>query len=152
MATFPKGKSGNLAGRPKGSGSSPGVLLRRSIERIAPDLIEHLRRAAHEGDVAATIALLDRALPKLRPEPATVQVDLSGDAQVVRQRILDAVAHGDMAIQTANELIALLKLDAATSTNDPSTTDELDAIYSRAMETAQADRDRLAGRGNAAIN
>ena len=64
---FRAGASGNPKGRPTGSGSSPGVRLRRLIAQHGDELIKALVRQAKQGDVTAAVALLDRCVARLRP-------------------------------------------------------------------------------------
>jgi hypothetical protein len=142
MAKFAPGQSGNPRGRPKGKGTSPATILRRSIEAFAPELIATLRKAAQDGDVTAAVALLDRALPKLRSAPAPVTIPLTGERDDVTERILLAVADGEIAAADGSELLTLVRqaLGEEPPRFEPIDREKLDAIYAAAMARAEAQR------------
>ena len=64
---FPKGTSGNLKGRPKGTKSAPnllrdGLVSSDDISKVVKVIVDK----ALEGDLQAAALLLDRTVPKLR--------------------------------------------------------------------------------------
>ncbi|EIC20808.1 DUF5681 domain-containing protein [Thiorhodovibrio frisius] len=149
---FRAGTSGNKAGRPPGSGSSPGVLLRREIAKHGPVLLKKMLASAKDGDMDALTWLLDRVIPKLRAEPAPVHVDLTGAAQEISTRLLTAVSDGSIAPETATELLTLVRETTATDTTAPPDLTVLDRMFDDAVAKAQADRDALrAERGQEGI-
>ena len=149
MARFAPGQSGNPKGRPKGSGSSPAAVLRRSVEAFAPELIETLRKAAAQGDVTAAVALLDRALPKLRSASAAVTLPLDGPRAEAVERILQAVAKGEISAADGAELVTLV--DRASGDEPvyvPFDHEKLDKIYERAMAIAEEKRQAVRHRSS----
>lgn len=107
---FKKGQSGNPAGRPKGTGQA--AKLRRAIADDIPDILDAMVKAAKSGDTAAAGLLLDRAIPKLKPEAQPVMVDMKRDTLAGRATaVLDAVADGQLDPDTAAALVnAVAKL------------------------------------------
>lgn len=70
---FAKGTSGNPAGRTRGS-KNTSTKLREKLEKELPSILRKLVAQAIEGDVGAAKLILDRALPPLRPEAASVKI------------------------------------------------------------------------------
>lgn len=134
---FPPGRSGNPRGRPPGSGSSPGVRLRRLIAQHGDELVQALIEQAKKGDVTAAVALLDRVVARLRPMSEPVGIDVTGDRQAVADRLLQAVSAGELSTETASQLLALV---AGAQPPDTSLTpidyEKLDALYDKAMKEA----------------
>lgn len=148
---FRAGASGNPKGRPTGSGSSPGVRLRRLIAQHGDELIKALVRQAKQGDVTAAVALLDRCVARLRPMSEPVDIDVTGNRQAVADRLLAAVSAGELSTETASELLAMVdNAQPEDATIMPIDFDKLDEIYNRAMaasdaEAARIEAERLAG-------
>ena len=134
---FVPGKSGNPRGRPAGSGSSPGVRLRRLIAQHGDELVQALIGQAKRGDTVAAVALLDRVVARLRPMSEPVGIDVTGDRQAVADRLLQAVSAGELSTETASQLLALV---AGAQPPDTSLTpidyEKLDALYDKAMKEA----------------
>lgn len=78
---FPKGTSGNPAGRKPGQTAA--AQIRQAIEPHADAIIAALLANALAGDTSAAKALLDRICPALRPEPETVEADGDDKREVV---------------------------------------------------------------------
>jgi hypothetical protein len=107
MTTFKKGVSGNLAGRPKGSGLAG--RLRKAIADDADEILQSVITQAKAGDLAAAKILLDRIVPPLKPEAQAVQIDaLSGSGDLVGKAdaVIHAVGSGELAPDIAAQLIS----------------------------------------------
>ena len=102
---FKAGKSGNPNGRPKGSGLAG--RLRQAINNDADDILQAVVDAAKGGDIQAAKILLDRICPSLKPEAQAVELpQLSAGTLTERATAaLDAVANGELAPDTAAQLI-----------------------------------------------
>ena len=141
---FVPGKSGNPKGRPTGSGSSPGVRLRRLIAQHGDELVQALIGQAKQGDTVAAVALLDRVVARLRPMSEPVGIDVTGDRQAVADRLLQAVSAGELSTETASELLALVgSAQPADTSITPIDFDKLDELYNRAMQASDADQARI---------
>lgn len=104
--TFPKGKSGNPAGRPRGT--SKADTLRRAIEGELDGIIEAMVAAAREGDVSAAKLLLDRAIPALKPMDTPVTLPTGGGLAERGAAILAAVGDGTVTPDQAAKLLQSL--------------------------------------------
>ena len=141
---FVPGKSGNPKGRPTGSGSSPGVRLRRLIAQHGDELVQALIGQAKQGDTVAAVALLDRVVARLRPMSEPVGIDVTGDRQAVADRLLQAVSAGELSTETASELLALVGSAQPPDTSiTPIDFDRLDELYNKAMQASDADQARI---------
>lgn len=102
------GESGNLAGRPKGSGLSGE--LRAAIRARAGDIVAAMVERAVQGDVQAGKALLDKCLPSLRPESVAVELPklARGTLAERAESIMQAVGSGELPPSTAGELVGAL--------------------------------------------
>lgn len=88
------GQSGN----PSGRAGSQTAELRRLLAEAAPEIIERVIEAARGGDMNAAKLILDRLVPKLRPRPAPIPLQIDGDAAAPFREILAAVAAGELDI------------------------------------------------------
>lgn len=104
---FKKGKSGNPAGRPKGSVNTQ---LRKQLEPHTPALVERVVQAALAGDMAAMKLCLDRILPPLKASAQTINVDLPKDGSLsdTARAFVDAAARGDIPGDLAAQLIGAI--------------------------------------------
>ena len=64
---FPSGKSGNPAGRPRGSQNKATKLREELLGPILPEAIEKLRQAVSEGERWAVEMAIAYSLPKPKP-------------------------------------------------------------------------------------
>lgn len=96
MAFIP-GQSGNPGGRPKGSKNSS-ARIREGLAKELPNILRKLTAQALEGDTAAARLILDRALPPLRPESATVRIPGAQGASLADRAgaALVAIAAGEL--------------------------------------------------------
>lgn len=109
---FPKGASGNPAGRPVGSRHKVSLMVEQMIENQAAELTETAIRLAKAGDASLMRALLDRLAPPRRERP--VQVDLPplaspADAPAIAATLLERAASGELTPTEAQGLAALLE-------------------------------------------
>ena len=87
--TFKKGKSGNPAGRPRGTGKAD--KLRRAIEGDLEEIIKAMVTAARDGDVSAAKLLLDRTIPALKPMDTPLSLQTGGSLSETGSAVLTAV-------------------------------------------------------------
>lgn len=92
MARFEKGTSGNAKGRPKGQ--TPGAKIRAAIEKRKDDILQSVIDAAVNGDMQACKMLLDRIVPTLKPQAATIDVPTDGALTERGERIITATLQG----------------------------------------------------------
>lgn len=105
---WPKGKSGNPRGRPKGSGQQS--QLRAAILEDAPEIIAALALQAKKGDSISARILLDRVLPALRAEVAPVVIEGMGSGSLTEraERALEAAGGGEVSTEAAGALVGAL--------------------------------------------
>lgn len=117
---FKKGQSGNPKGRPKGT--SQAAKLRHAIQDDLQDIINAMVEAAKMGDTSAAAILLDRAIPKLKPQTPPTQVPRLAKADSLTDKasaVLDAAASGELDPDTALALIgAVSKLARVVEIDD----------------------------------
>jgi hypothetical protein len=102
-----KGESGNIKGRPRGTGAV--ALLRAAIAEHVPAIIERLVELAKSGDVGASRLLLERVCAPLRPAEHAEPVALAGDTLSAQGRaVLTAVAEGRLAPGQGQALLSAL--------------------------------------------
>ena len=111
MSRFQAGQSGNPKGRTPGSRNRVGAALDGLLsEADRKAVIRKLVAKAKGGDVAAATVIADRFWPRLRPQAATVTVDL-GEAKTLVQKaeaIADAVAGGELPADIGGDLLQAL--------------------------------------------
>ena len=108
LVPFVKGQSGNPNGRPKGSRNRD-TRFRREMELAGPAVIGVVLSAAMRGDVQACRLIVERLVPPVRAEVSTVKFHIpDGDLSMKANAILDAVAAGRVAPDTAKVLIDTL--------------------------------------------
>lgn len=105
---FQKGKSGNPAGRPKGTKNSSSA-LREAIREELPSILRNLIELARGGDTQAAGVLLSRALPPLRPVSEATPIPTPGESLGERAEAVSAAAlSGVISPTTAAELMSVL--------------------------------------------
>lgn len=100
---FSKGQSGNPAGRPKGIGRIGE--LRNSIHQHVPDIINAMVAQAKAGDVLAAKLLLEKVLPPMKADEATIQFNKVEGLIEQGNEILRAVADGEIAPTQASSIL-----------------------------------------------
>lgn len=107
---WPKGVSGNPAGRPKGSGSKRDRIA-QALNDDGPQVARVVVDAALAGDMTAAGLVLSRLLPPMRAQAERVQFELSPDVPLSAQaqEILLAVSEGKLDADTARILIGCIQ-------------------------------------------
>jgi Family of unknown function (DUF5681) len=106
LGRWPKGKSGNPRGRPRGTGLA--AELRAKLAKDASDILKAVITQAKAGDTAAIKLVLDRLVPTLRPVDMPVMLALPKDAGLAErgEAILQAVATGELTPAQAGQLLS----------------------------------------------
>ena len=107
---FPKGKSGNPRGKPKGARHKTTLLAEKLMQDDAENIVNAVLTAARDGDMAAARIVLDRILPARRDNPVTFalpKIKRPADAVAASSALLAAVADGNF---TPGEALEVSKL------------------------------------------
>ena len=108
LGRWQPGTTGNPRGRP--ADTTAAAELRRAIRSAAPAAALALLKAAKAGDVSACRAVLNVALPPLRPVEEAAPVDLGSGGIADRARVvLDRVADGSIGTGQAKDLLDSLQ-------------------------------------------
>jgi hypothetical protein len=101
------GQSGNPNGRTPGSGEVG--KLRASIAKCIPEVIEKLKTAALEGDVAAARLLIERIVPPVKPTELPVPMTLpDGTLSEQGRAVLGAIGTGTLAPGQGSALLTAI--------------------------------------------
>ena len=109
---FQPGQSGNPRGRTPGT--STASKLRKIVEKDMPAIVKAMVTQAKGGDIQAATVLMDRVWPKLKPEAAPMEIQITGDTRTDRNTVFQAVATGLLPVDRAAEMLALLEQDEPT--------------------------------------
>lgn len=109
MAKFVKGKSGNAAGKPKGS-KDRRTELRELLKPHAENLIQKAVNMALSGDPQALRLCLDRIIPPVRAtgEPLGVKLPTTGTLAEQGAAIYHAAANGEITLEQATAAMQTL--------------------------------------------
>ena len=110
VSKFEKGISGNPAGRPKNK--TPATMLRKSIAKDMPAIINVLISMAKDGDVAAAKVLIDRVCPVLKPQSLELCLPAIDSLSGQGNEIIKATLSGQIPPDTGLQLIAALSNQA----------------------------------------
>jgi hypothetical protein len=110
---FEKGRSGNPRGRPKGSRNKATLLTESILDDHASLLAEKLVEMALSEDVSAMALCMKHLLPANRKR--TIELDLPPlvtihDGMQILSITMKAVAQGDISVEDAQQLSALVDL------------------------------------------
>ena len=107
---FPKGRSGNPRGKPKGARHKTTLLAEKLMQDDAANIVNAVLTAARAGDMTAARIVLDRILPARRDNPVTFalpKIKRPADAVAASAALLSAVADGRL---TPGEALEISKL------------------------------------------
>jgi len=109
---FPKGQSGNPAGKPKGTRNKASIIVEQLLEGEAAALTRRAIQVAMEGNPVMLKVTLDRLAPPRRDRPVPFRLPkLTSAADAVKAvgAIVEAVAAGDLTPGEAAELGKLVE-------------------------------------------
>ena len=109
---FPKGRSGNPRGKPKGARHKTTLLAEKLMQNDAENIVNAVLMAARAGDMTAARIVLDRIAPTRRDNPVTFalpKIKRPADAVAASAAILSAVAGGRLTPGEALEVFKLIE-------------------------------------------
>ena len=110
---FPKGQSGNAAGRPKGARGHSNLLVEAMMQDEAGAVVRSVIDAAKDGDMTAARLVLERIAPTRKGRPvsfALPPIATAADILTALGAVLGAVAVGDLTPDEGNAVAALLEV------------------------------------------
>lgn len=108
---FPKGHSGNPAGKPKGTRHAATLAAEMLLDGESEALTRKVIALAHAGDRAALRLCLDRIVPPRRERPLFFDLPplkTMADALAAMQRIGEGVAQGELSESEVKTLGSLV--------------------------------------------
>ena len=134
---FPPGKSGNPAGRPRGSRNKTTMMAQALFDENGQVIVEKITNLAiKKGDLTALKICIDRILPNLKSRPVTFtlpEIKTAKDVVAAYGAILEAVSEGQLTPEEASRITAIL--DAMRRATDSVDTDERLARIEATLET-----------------
>ena len=109
---FQAGRSGNPAGRPKGSRHATTLAVEALLEGEAETITRKAIEAAKGGDMVAIRLVLDRICPPRKSRAIQLDLPAIGDASGVssaQQAVIKAVCEGELLLDEAHLLSGLLE-------------------------------------------
>ena len=109
---FPRGQSGNPAGRPKGSRNATTIALETLLDGQATALTQKAIDVALTGDIPALRLCLDRILPPRKDSPVAFdlpEMKSLSDAVPAMGALVKAVGQGDLTPTEAAELTKMVQ-------------------------------------------
>ncbi len=111
LGRFPKGQSGNPAGRPVGSRNAATQLAEAMLDGEAAALTRIVLERAFEGDAAAMKLAFERIVPRRQRTVPFALPEIAGPADLApaMAAIARAVAEGAIAVADAAELARMVE-------------------------------------------
>jgi hypothetical protein len=109
---FPKGQSGNPAGKPKGTRNATTLALEALLDGQASALTQKAIDVALTGDIPALRLCLDRILPPRKDSPVAFELPemkTLNDTVSAMCAIVKAVGQGDLTPTEAGELTKMVQ-------------------------------------------
>jgi Family of unknown function (DUF5681) len=108
---FPKGKSGNPAGKPKGSRNKTTLAMEALLDGEADAIVRKAIEKAKDGEGIALRMCMERIVPLRRDRPVNFTlppIKTAADALTAIGALVSAVAAGDITPSEAAELSKLI--------------------------------------------
>lgn len=99
---FQKGRSGNPAGKPKGTRHKVTVLLEALMQDGAEAIVGAVMTAAKNGDIQAAKIILDRLVPAKKDNPIAINlpaINTASDAAAAVSSVLSATCRGEITLR-----------------------------------------------------
>ncbi len=109
---FPKGTSGNPAGRQPGQRHRLTALAEKLMTQDAESIVRTVLMAAASGDMTAARMVLDRILPAVKERPVTLELPPLASIESIGEahaQIVAGVAAGELLPGEGQALAALLE-------------------------------------------
>ena len=109
---FPKGKSGNPKGRPKGARNKATLAAEALMDGDAESITKKAIELAKAGDMTAIRLCLERILPPRKCRPIKVAIPkIEGPDDILKalNAILDAVSNGQITTDEADALLRTIE-------------------------------------------
>jgi hypothetical protein len=110
--TFQPGRSGNPAGRPRGSRNKRTILAEQVLDDHAGEVTQAAIDLATRGDRVALRACMDRIAPPLRHRLLDFdlpELKTAADAVIAANAIIQGAAHGALTVPEADGLMKLVR-------------------------------------------
>lgn len=112
LTKFPKGKSGNPVGRPKGSRNQATLLAIAAMEGELHSIVTAIIKAAKEGDMAAARLVVDKLVSTAKDRPMALVLPKVIDIPsclLAQTTLVDAVATGELLAGEGQVLSGLIE-------------------------------------------
>lgn len=112
-AGFQKGKSGNPAGRPKGSKNKVNAKMRAALEAHSAELLKVVIEKALDGDMPAMKLCLDRISPPTKAEAINLELPPTDTRQGIKEAmdiVIRAMGNGELSIVGGEALLRVLRM------------------------------------------
>ncbi|MCJ2135609.1 DUF5681 domain-containing protein [Methylobacterium sp. J-026] len=112
MARFTPGKSGNPAGKPRGTKNKSTQLMEALLDQWGENLTKKLIQLALKGDVQALRLVFERLMPVRKDRPITFplpEITTALDIPRATAAILEGATNGELSPSDAEALMGLIE-------------------------------------------